>query len=168
MQPTVWQVITHTPTWVWILLVVLIVLGLRNSKEREVNVSRMLLAPLIFMVWGIWTITSFPQTGAALTSYIIFIIPGLWIGYFLNRNFQGMYIKGSVMFFKQSLLPVIIVLINFVVKYTLNVSLIFNNNNFFHVVYAAANGLTVGLFFGGIIYTLLMKSRLSNSSISNG
>ncbi|MBM6384098.1 MAG: hypothetical protein JSY10_08895 [Paenibacillus sp.] len=166
MNITVQQIIVNTPTWVWMLLVALFILGIKNSQERAVNLAKMFVAPLIFMIWGLWTITtSFSHIGVTLTSYVIFIVPGFLIGYILNKNFQAFYIKNSTFYKKTSYLPLVIVLLNFVVKYGLNVMLVFYHSDLFHVVYSSANGLTVGLFFGGIVYTILIKSEIKNSKV---
>lgn len=162
MHITVQQILSSTPIWVWILLVVLIKMGMNTSQERPVNLPKMFLAPLIFMIWGLWTITTtFSQLGLTMTSYIIFIIPGIFIGYSLNKQFQAFYKKDSIVYKKQSYLPLMVVLLNFIVKYVLNVMLIFYHNTFFHIVYSSVNGLTVGLFFGEIIYTYLVKLKYS-------
>lgn len=166
MHITITQIILHTPSWVWLLFVLLVLMGIRNSQERAVNFLRMFIAPLIFITWGLRTIiTTFPQLGLTLTSYIVFIIPGFLIGYLLNKRYQSFFRKGSVVFKKKGYLPLIIVLLNFIVKYVLNVMLVFYNDTLFHLIYSSTNGLTVGLFFGGITYAFYMKGKL-NKSIS--
>lgn len=164
-QITVQQAISHTPQWVWILLVALIVMGVKNSREKPVVFSRMFIAPVIFMVWGLNTITQFNHKGFNLISYIIFIIPGLFIGYLLNRAFQSFYKNGSVLYKKQSYLPLFVVLINFLAKYALNIMLLFYQGTFFHIIFSATNGLTVGLFFGGILYTVQMQNQLRTFTV---
>ncbi|ETT69046.1 MULTISPECIES: DUF6622 family protein [Paenibacillus] len=164
MHITVTQVISSTPSWVWILFILLFIMGIKNSQERPVIFSRMFIAPLIFMAWGLRTITTtFPQLGLTLTSYMIFIIPGFLIGYLLNKRYQSFVRKESVVFKKKSYLPLFIVLLNFIVKYILNVMLIFYHSSVFHIIYSSANGLTVGLFFGSIVYTFYMQCKLKNS-----
>ncbi|AIQ49268.1 hypothetical protein R70723_27720 [Paenibacillus sp. FSL R7-0273] len=166
MHVTVQQVISSTPAWVWALLAALIIMGLRNSQEKPVNFIRMLIAPLIFMIWGLWTLTTkFDQVGYTLMSYILFIIPGFVIGYLLNKAFQSFAAQAGIIYKKQSYLPLIVVLINFAVKYALNVMLVFYHSTLFHLIYSAANGLTVGLFFGGILYTLKMQTELRSAAV---
>lgn len=160
---TIKDVIFHTPTWVWILLIALVVMGFLTSKESPVKLSRMFITPLIFITWGLWTITTtLPHVLICLLSYSICIIPGILIGYILNKNFQHYFLFNSEVYKEKSYLPLIIVLINFVTKYTLNVILVFHQS--IYITYSAINGLTVGLFFGGIIYTCLITSKLNHSS----
>ncbi|OAB39365.1 hypothetical protein PMSD_05435 [Paenibacillus macquariensis subsp. defensor] len=164
MHPTIQQIIANTAIWVWILLAVLVILGVRGSQEKKVNIKRMFIAPLIFMIWGLWTITtSLPHPGFNLIFYIIFVIPGFVIGYVLNQNFQGFRLHNSIVLKKQSYLPLFVVLLNFIVKYILNVMLVFYHSTFFHAVYSSGNGLTVGMFLGGILYTSIVTSQLKNT-----
>lgn len=65
---------------------------------------------------------------------------------FLNKRYQSFVRIESVVFKKKSYLPLFIVLLNFIVKYILNVMLIFYHSSVFHIIYSSANGLTVGLF----------------------
>lgn len=158
MQITIQQIISSTPIWVWLLFVLLIIMGINASQERPVNLPRMFIAPLIFMTWGLWTIlTTFSHAGLALTSYIICIIPGVFIGYVLNRKFQSFYKNDRIVYKKKSYLPLFIVMLNFIIKYTTNVMLIFHHDTLFHIIYSSVSGLTVGLFFGGIIYICFSK-----------
>ncbi|MED3728389.1 DUF6622 family protein [Priestia endophytica] len=166
------ETLLHTPLWVWLLLIILIRMGIATSKERPVHFSRMFLAPLIFMIWGLWTITStFSHLGYSLISYIVFIFPGVLIAYLLYSKYQSFFKKGTVTFKKKSYLPLFIILINFVVKYLLNVLLssspTFYNDTLFNIIYSSINGLSVGLFFGGILYTFYMQSRLNRSTLES-
>ncbi|MEK4599381.1 hypothetical protein [Bacillus sp. FSL R9-9497] len=166
------EVLIRTPLWVWILLFILIKRGIAISQERPINLSKMFLVPVIFMMWGLEKIINkFSHLGYCLISYTIFILPGILIGYLLYKKYQIYFKQDTVIFRKKCYLPLIIILINFFVKYLLNVtlevSLSFYDDIAFNVMYSAISGLSVGLFFGGILYTFYMQSKLKNITLQS-
>ncbi|MED1629171.1 hypothetical protein ACFVV6_18235 [Bacillus mycoides] len=167
MYTMIKEVFIRTPLWVWVLLFILIKRGIAISQERPINLSKMFLVPMIFMIWGLdKIITKFSYLGYCLISYTIFIFPGILIGYLLYAKYQIFFKQETVTFRKKCYLPLIIILFNFFVKYLLNVTLgvssSFYNNISFNIIYSAISGLSVGLFFGGIFYTFYIQSKLNN------
>ncbi|PEU05005.1 DUF6622 family protein [Bacillus cereus] len=166
------EVLIRTPLWVWILLFILIKRGIAISQERPINLSKMFLVPVIFMMWGLEKIINkFSHLGYCLISYTIFILPGILIGYLLYKKYQIYFKQDTVIFKKKCYLPLIIILINFFVKYLLNVTLEVSSSFYddiaFNVMYSAISGLSVGLFFGGILYTFYMQSKLKNITLQS-
>ncbi|HDR8156263.1 TPA: hypothetical protein QC057_005361 [Bacillus cereus] len=166
------EVLIRTPLWVWILLFILIKRGIAISQERPINLSKMFLVPVIFMMWGLEKIINkFSHLGYCLISYTIFILPGILIGYLLYKKYQIYFKQDTVIFRKKCYLPLIIILINFFVKYLLNVTLEVSSSSYddiaFNVMYSAISGLSVGLFFGGILYTFYMQSKLKNITLQS-
>ncbi|MCU4863954.1 hypothetical protein OB981_28465 [Bacillus cereus] len=166
------EVLIRTPLWVWILLFILIKRGIAISQERPINLSKMFLVPVIFMMWGLAKIINkFSHLGYCLISYTIFILPGILIGYLLYKKYQIYFKQDTVIFRKKCYLPLIIILINFFVKYLLNVTLEVSSLSYddiaFNVMYSAISGLSVGLFFGGILYTFYMQSKLKNITLQS-
>ncbi|MDR4439969.1 hypothetical protein CN454_22555 [Bacillus cereus] len=166
------EVLIRTPLWVWILLFILIKRGIAISQERPINLSKMFLVPVIFMMWGLEKIINkFSHLGYCLISYTIFILPGILIGYLLYKKYQIYFKQDTVIFRKKCYLPLIIILINFFVKYLLNVTLEVSSSFYddiaFNVMYSAISGLSVGLFFGGILYTFYMQLKLKNITLQS-
>ncbi|PER08734.1 hypothetical protein [Bacillus cereus] len=167
MYTMIKEILIRTPLWVWILLFFLIKRGIIISQERPVNLSKMFMVPIIFMIWGFdKIITQFSHLGYCLISYTIFILPGISIGYLLYKKYQIFFKKESLIFRKKCYLPLAIILVNFFVKYILNIALgispSFYGNISFNIIYSAISGLSIGLFFGGIFYTIYMQSKLNN------
>ena len=52
------QILTHVPAWVWFLLLVLIALGLSQSRDRWVGAARLRLMPLVFLAFSAWSTVS--------------------------------------------------------------------------------------------------------------
>ncbi|RFB28222.1 hypothetical protein [Brevibacillus sp. VP] len=162
------EVLMRTPFWVWILLFLLIKRGIAISQERPVNLSKMFIVPVIFMIWGFdKIITQFSHLGYCFISYTIFIFPGILIGYLMYKKYQIFFKKEALIFRKKCYLPLVIILVNFFAKYILNIALeispSFYDNISFNIIYSAISGISVGLFFGGILYTFYIQSKLNNS-----
>lgn len=49
---SLFNILTGTPLWVWILLIFLITMGIGALKDREMGVNRLFLLPLIFLFWA--------------------------------------------------------------------------------------------------------------------
>jgi uncharacterized protein DUF6622 len=48
-----YQILIHTPLWVWPLLAYLVWQGIKAMRPRKVTVHRSLIMPAIFIVWGL-------------------------------------------------------------------------------------------------------------------
>jgi len=48
-----WQILTHTPIWVFPLLAWLVWQGIKAMRPRTVTIWRSLIVPAIFIVWGL-------------------------------------------------------------------------------------------------------------------
>ncbi|HDR7646898.1 TPA: hypothetical protein QCX74_004126, partial [Bacillus mycoides] len=111
MYTMIKEVFIRTPLWVWVLLFILIKRGIAISQERPINLSKMFLVPMIFMIWGLdKIITKFSYLGYCLISYTIFIFPGILIGYLLYAKYQIFFKQETVTFRKKCYLPLIIIL----------------------------------------------------------
>ena len=49
----VYQILIHTPLWVWILLAYLVWQGIQSMQPRTTTIWRALIVPVVFIVWGI-------------------------------------------------------------------------------------------------------------------
>ena len=63
------QLFTHTPIWVWGILVLLVYLGVVQSRQREVNSTRLLITPVamtglsMYSVWATFGLTALSVGG---------------------------------------------------------------------------------------------------------
>ena len=48
----VFEILSHTPVWVWVLLAFLVYRGIAAMRTREVSPYRVLIVPAVFFVWG--------------------------------------------------------------------------------------------------------------------
>ena len=63
-------ILSGAPIWAYVLLIVLIVLGVRRLKTREVPVAVALIPVVAFLVWSIFGASSFAASAGAATSAI--------------------------------------------------------------------------------------------------
>jgi hypothetical protein len=149
------EIITHTPTWVWLLLAFLVYRGLAALKPREVQPSRALIVPLIFLIWGGSGLLNGPNSdGLGVISYVVALAAGLAIGRGLaalapapsfNRASGLMRLSGSAA-------PLILTCLAFAAKYSLGVSMgiapELRESATFAALSGATGGLMAGVFWG--------------------
>ena len=49
----VFDILSHTPVWVWVLFAYLVSRGVVALREREMQPGRALIVPIVFLVWGL-------------------------------------------------------------------------------------------------------------------
>jgi hypothetical protein len=59
-------ILQGTPWWVYPLLALLVVLGLQATKPRDVPLARVLVAPAVFIAWGIVSLVARPSFSSGL------------------------------------------------------------------------------------------------------
>nr|WP_234932178.1 DUF6622 family protein [Pectobacterium carotovorum] len=75
-------ILRHTPYWVWIVLGYLIYVGVKASRPRQQSLARMLVVPMVFMVWGISAIFHTLRLPlAAAGGFLLALTIGLCIGW---------------------------------------------------------------------------------------
>lgn len=63
------SILQHTPVWVYVLFAVLLVLGLVSLRTRTVKFWRPLVAPAVFIAWGIYGLLLRLDASALLPLY---------------------------------------------------------------------------------------------------
>jgi len=64
-------VIRHTPTWVWAVLMLLLVMGIAQSRPRHVGLARAGLLPLVMLAWSLSGVLSAFAGGTALPAWAV-------------------------------------------------------------------------------------------------
>ncbi|WP_237448744.1 MULTISPECIES: DUF6622 family protein [unclassified Pantoea] len=167
------ELLRHTPTWVWILLVYLIFRGIKALQTREVAVQKLFYIPVLFLVWGFYGV--FRETtwvAYTLFSMIIGLLIGGIIGAMLSHatgkpissENHGMIIRPG------SALPLIFMLLAFAAKYTLSVSVALHPELIaslsFNLIHGAISGVTAGIFWGSmLVYFIPWYRQLKRLSL---
>lgn len=159
------QILSHTPVWVWIILLILIKRGISLQTDSPVSLAKSFIMPIIFILWGLDTIaTKFHFPIYLLTTYLLCLVLGACASLYLYRN-KRFYVQNTVLMQTGSKIPLCIMMSNFSIKYCLNVLLSTHSSLYsvlsFNITYGIISGFTVGLFWGGIIKSSQAKARLS-------
>lgn len=158
-------IIKGTPIYAWGILIFLVSRGLSLKKDGSVSIKKSMLMPVIFIVWGLWKVViDFAFPVQALIIYVVLAAAGTGLGYLLYSSTQKFDLRGGIFFRLGSSVPLVVIMINFIVKYALNVCIAMNpqllSNLGFNIIYCVISGLTVGLFFGGICNTISNLRKL--------
>lgn len=152
------NILTGTPIWVWILLIFLIARGINALSDREMEVKRLFLLPLIFLLLGgsdVINKLAFPSWGAS--SMLAGLMIGFSIGWLLWRVTPRLKIKeGTDLIIRPGTpLTLIFILISFVVKFALivflNVKPDLKYDFDFNLLFGLLSGVTDGVLWGGTL-----------------
>lgn len=149
-----YQILLHTPSWVWMLLVVLLWRGYAMTRPQRVTQSRLALLPLMFAALSLGgVISSFgPQPGALLC----------WAGGLALSSYETQRRgtpKGAVYLARErryelpgSWVPLLLIGLIFTVKYSVGVELALHGRlrqiELFVLAVSAIYGTLSGAFLG--------------------
>lgn len=158
------QILSHTPIWVWIILIILIKRGIALQIDSPVSIAKGAIMPAIFILWGLNTIvTQFHYPLYLIVVYCLCLGCSAYTSLYIYRN-KRFYVQNSVLMQSGSNIPLSIMMSNFCIKYCLNVLLSMQPSLYsvfgFNIIYGIISGFTVGLFFGGLIKSYQEKMRL--------
>ena len=158
--------LAHVPPWVFVLLALLVVLGLAQTREREVSPQRPLLIAAAmsgYSLWGVWS--AFGVAGAPLACWAagVGLVSALaQIGLF-SRGVVADPGRGTVRL-PGSWIPLALILCIFSVKFLLGVA-----TGTGHAVppaslQAAVAALILGLCSGGFVARAIAVRKASRSA----
>ena len=149
-----YQILLHTPSWVWLLLAVLLWRGYAMTRPQRVTQSRLALLPLLFAALSLGgVISSFgPQAGALLC----------WAGGLALSSYETQRRgapKGTVYLAQErsyelpgSWVPLLLIALIFTVKYSVGVQLALHGQlrqtELFVLAVSAIYGSLSGVFLG--------------------
>jgi len=136
------DLIKGTPIWVWFLLLFLIYMGSKSFFDRTIEVKKLLIIPIVFLV----------MTAAHIKdplSYGIFLILGAIVGFFscfrykirVDREHKLLSIPGSP-------LPLILIILVFVKNYFYGYEHAVHPEMFKNIMFLAISYIVSGVFSG--------------------
>ena len=148
-------IVTGTPVWVWLLLGYVLLRGLRALSPRETDPGRMLLLPAIFLVWGLDGIfTRYADWSVALAAFVIALLGGGALGWAVARRREPARRDPATgrIWRPGTAVTLVLVLVGFVGKYALGVSLALHPALAaaagFALLSGALSGVVAGVFWG--------------------
>jgi hypothetical protein len=158
-----YQILIHTPPWVWILLAYLVWQGIKAMQPRTVPIWRALIVPVVFIVWGISRIGFGQQdTQWPLVAWIVAALVLLPLGVLTPRRFDVDHKTGEIIR-PGSAFALIRNLVVFTLQYAVSVisAIDAGDRAVAFLVGRAISGATAGYFFGSMIALLLAYRRKS-------
>ena len=154
----IWQMLSNTPWWVYVVFIVLLQIGFAARKPRIVPFKRLIILPLIFLILslvGLWEHEQFTLHNVFL--WLIAMLPGIFLGWMqfhalrikAIKNTHELYIPGSWLILG-------IVLLVFAIKYyigyheDIDARFIEHAARWMLLLY----GFFTGLFIGRLSYAL--------------
>lgn len=148
------QFVSHTPIWVWALLVFLVTRGISAMKPGETSLGKLAIVPALFTAWGIWSISS--RYGAAWEAWALWlvgILAGMGLGWMLLRRSTLTANRATGKLWRSadySLLPLL--LVTFAIKYGFESALAMSPSLAadagFRAAYLLLSGGFTGVFIG--------------------
>ena len=143
-------ILAHTPVWVWIVFAGLVLLGLQQTRTRDVGIARATILPVVMIVLSLsGVLTAFAHVplawGAwAVGAVLAFLLAGNAVAvHGASRSAQPGHLRipGSVV-------PVVLIIAIFITKYAAGVALAMNPPLAANIGVAMALSLVYGAFSG--------------------
>ena len=136
------ELIKGTPTWVWLILILLLYMGSKSLRDRTIEVKKLIIMPVIFLV-----MTSSHMKEPVL--YISFLIIGAVLGFLIcfrsdikvDREHKLIRLKGSV-------LPLILIIMVFIKNYFYGYEHSVHPEYFKNMIFLAVSYIVSGTFSG--------------------
>lgn len=120
------SVITHTPYWVWLVLLALIWRGLKAALPREAGLANLVILPLILTGLSASNIIGGGLSSAVLAGIGIGGLLGIAAGLQLEQRFPAKVIANGRLLLAGEWTTLIVVLVVFIARYVKNVGAIIN------------------------------------------
>lgn len=169
---TITHFIKDTPIWVWILLVFLVKRGITALSDREMRIERLFILPLIFLVWGVYSVVhETAETDASLALMLVGLILGIGIGWALWSS-QPRLRNGAeenVIIRAGTPLTLVLIVLLFIVKFALTASLalwpgLFHSLHY-NLLFGLLSGVLDGIFWGGTLNLYISWYRSKHKAV---
>jgi hypothetical protein len=150
----VFNILLNTPWWAYTVFAVLIGLGLLGRKTRNVALWRLMIAPAVFIGWGVAKFIYQPPASATmLASWALAAAIGIVLG-FVTSRMQGVSVDRAqnLVTLRGSNAPMVRYLLTFSVLYGLGVATAMLPAMRFELMFwnMAVSALSAGYFFGWV------------------
>ena len=163
-------IFTHTPIWVWLLLTGLCVLGLQQTRTRQISLQRVLILPCVMLILALHSMLK--GSGSAAMCLGVWGLTTTIVCMLIVRRESPQdhrYDQVSQKFtIPGSWLPLMLMLGMFIAKYAMNVSLAIRpelaQQNPFALSFSIIFGIFNGVFLARPLRLLKLKNQCSFSS----
>jgi hypothetical protein len=147
------QILQRTPPWVFVLFAVLLLLGVLQSRSREIGRARVALMPAIFLplsLWGVWS--TFGPQALAFGAWVAAVGAAVLINRYTRVPRQVSYAPETRLFHVAgSWTPLAMMMAIFFTRYVIAVSLAMQPSLKTMPLFAAGVGAAYGLMSGSFL-----------------
>jgi hypothetical protein len=163
----IYQIITHTPIWVWALLALLVYFGYQQTKSRTIGLRRAAIIPVILTALSIYgTLSAFGSSPLAILAWLaaatalattVMLLP-VPSGTRFDSQTRQLHIIGSWV-------PMALIMGIFVTKYVVGVALSMHPELAQKVIFALTFSSLYGAFSGVFIGRSIRLWRLTTQRV---
>jgi hypothetical protein len=85
-MPSLFQIVSHTPLWVWPLLAAIIALGLYGLRPRTLPPWRLAILPMVGAAVSLTAVVQSPRPALAFAAWMLALLASLALGNALGRR----------------------------------------------------------------------------------
>lgn len=163
----IFQILVHTPLWVWMILAFLIYRGVLASRDREISRWQMCIVPALFLWLSLDGIArNFGSQDGAIVAWLVGITAGIAIAW-LSFDAQRMILlaDGKTVFIRGSWKPMLLMLAIFLTKYAAGILLAMRparaQDLGFIVAVCVLYGMCNGMFFAQLLRLFMLQRRIA-------
>ncbi len=143
-------ILKHTPVWVWILFAAILLLGLQQTRTRDVSIARAAILPVVMIVLSLSGVL-----GAFAHVPLAWIAWAFGVGLSVLLAGKAVAVRGATRTTRRghlripgSFVPLFLILTVFITKYAAGIALAMHPNLAANVSVAATLSLVYGAFAG--------------------
>ncbi|MFZ6755052.1 DUF6622 family protein [Undibacterium sp. Dicai25W] len=157
------EILTHTPLWVWFILLFLVSRGMKASKDRVMSFKSMVILPVFMLLWSLQGIYQhFGMQAAVIVCWSTGCLLGLGL-IFVFGNKQAMsLLPDGQLHMRGSWKPMILLLTMFSIKYVENVIVAMKPALKTEIGFVSTTCLIYGLMNGLFLANLLRVIYLTS------
>jgi hypothetical protein len=143
-------ILEHTPVWVWVVFAAILLLGLQQTRTRDVSITRATILPVVMILLSLSGVL-----GAFAHVPLAWVAWAAGVGLSLLLAGKVVAVRGASrstqpghLRIPGSFVPVILILAVFITKYTAGIALAMNPSLAANTAVAVALSLVYGAFSG--------------------
>ena len=171
LSGAVWNIISQTPWWVYLLFFYLFSIGIRASKTNIVHLYKLFFIPLVFVFFSIHTLVSTVTIDIfTLTTWFCAILIGSVLGWFQLSKYKLIIDKKNKLIQMPgtwtTLIFILIVLtMKYYFSYELAVDPTLAEHTEFEIAMLSTLSVFTGLFIGKLLYVIHCFSSMESTPL---
>lgn len=153
------SMLSHTPWWVYLIFVLLVIRGIQSLHAQTVPLIRLLIVPLIFISWSLYSIRiRHGLSTNSLGTWFLFACMGALFGLVFLYQRISVDKKNMLVHVPGSVYPLIFFMIFFAIKYSIGLIQVINPQTYHDlslwIIDLGSSGFISGIFTGRFINIL--------------